>query len=145
MTLNRRAFFGALATAAVGACVAVKLPTSFLPTVVRRYAACDYLTHKFNEASRGGVRNCPKGILVGRELFDAYEQDIAAIQASRDEPVWCDQEWPDALMFKAASLTYYDLAGLHNWDVLMLNTEQWARAKEAMRQRQPLAWATNSA
>lgn len=81
MALTRRGFLGLLATGAVGACVATKLPTGWLPEPVRRRAACEFLRREHNAwvaAHRGEGLVFPQRMTAGRELFEAYEGELLA-------------------------------------------------------------------
>jgi hypothetical protein len=71
--VNRRAFLTRASVAVVGACVATKIPTAWLPAPVKRYAATEFLTRAYNAATKGrGWRWCPSDIYVGDDLFYAF-------------------------------------------------------------------------
>lgn len=78
--MNRRGFLSLLATGAVGACVAAKVPTGWLPEPVQRYAACEFLRKAYNDFSRGRFGQRPREMFAGRELYEAFEGEIIANQ-----------------------------------------------------------------
>ena len=148
MKLSRRGFLGALATAAVGACVATKIPTSILPARVRTYAACEFLREKYNAwwmGRSGGYTDFsaprPEMMLVGRELFQAYEGEIVALEAAFIDLRHRDF---DILKFKGAGVMTHELASLRGWDVMILDAEQWERARALLRAGKSLEWVRNT-
>jgi hypothetical protein len=140
--VNRRAFLGRFAAGVVGACVVAKVPTALLPASVRRYAACEFLREHYNRWSHG-KRKGPAALVVGRELYQAYESEITVCERFTDArdhgPVFV------TLNFKAASVVAHPLTGLHGWDVMVLSREQWDVARTRLRAGKPLEWATNAA
>lgn len=100
---SRRGFFGLLATGAVGACVATRVPTWVLPEPVRRRAACEFLRRAYNDHARGkGVDRMPREMYVGRELYEAYWGELLTHErfvAVTYEPDVPGSEW---LAFKCA-------------------------------------------
>lgn len=102
---TRRGFFGALATATVGACIASRIPTAWLPQPVKTRAACEFLRKAYNDYARGsGASGGPREMYAGRELYEAYESELIASQrfywswTTSEEPT---REW---LAFKGARL-----------------------------------------
>lgn len=98
---TRRGFLTGLATGAVGACVAVRVPTGWLPAPVRREAARDYLRRAYNEFTHGKAGAFPRRMTAGRELYDAYASELLAVERSTVIPV--NPEVPH-LKFKGARL-----------------------------------------
>jgi len=98
---SRRGFLGLLATGAVGACVAAKIPTAFLPAKVRTRAACEFLRDAYmaHYKSRGVY---PREMRVGRELFEAFEGELVVHE--RFVEAWVDDGKPyrRGLAFKGA-------------------------------------------
>jgi hypothetical protein len=139
--MNRRGFLGALATGLVGACVATKVPTGWLPEPVRRTAAREYMRKAYNEYARGVVMNHPRAMLVGRELYEAYEGELVAMERF----VWVDREAESAglptLAFKGAHVLAHPLTGLRGWEVLLLSQGEWQRAKADLGAGRPWQWA----
>jgi hypothetical protein len=108
---SRRGFLGLLATGAVGACVAAKIPTALLPQPVRTRAACEFLRKAYNDAcerariegwpTNGEWRWHPHEMYAGRELYEAFEGELIAnerfVMANTDDR-------GESLMFKGARL-----------------------------------------
>lgn len=145
MNMNRRGFLGALATGLVGACVATKIPTSLLPQPVRYRAACEFLLKHYHAHTKGlaviGGAGWPNAILVGRELYEAYESELVAVEVfGGGEP---DDFY--SLRFKAAHVVAHPLTGLHGWDVMILTRAQWDKARERIVAGKPLEWVRNAA
>lgn len=76
--MNRRGFLGLLARGAVGVCVVAKIPTALLPAQVRTRAACEFLRKAYNDFHGGRMDRMPREMYAGRELYDAYEGELAA-------------------------------------------------------------------
>lgn len=123
-SLSRRGFLGLLATATVGACVAAKVPTGWLPEPIQRLAACEYLRKHYN-AWANGRREMPGGLLAGRELFEAFEGEIAANMRFTTLDM-ADRGIP-SLLFKGCSL----VADGRGWNVRVLSQAEWAKYLEA--------------
>jgi hypothetical protein len=73
--MTRRWFLGVLSTGLVGACVVAKVPTAWLPTPIQRSAAIEYLRTAWF-AFYDVHRRMPQTMEVGRELFEAYADDL---------------------------------------------------------------------
>ncbi len=112
MNLSRRGFLGLLATGAVGACVASKIPTAWLPEPVRRYAACEFMRTEFNAFCGGRMDDMPERLRAGTALYEAYESELVVnlrfCAAEREAPV------RRTLMFKGVAL--WEDAALAPWD-----------------------------
>jgi hypothetical protein len=114
MTFTRRGFLGFLATSAVGACVAVKVPTAWLPEPVRRRAATEFLVREFNEFVRlYGFDRRPTELRAGRALFEAYEGEVVCLfrftPAMPDVPREPSLCFKDSVMRQDATLPPWDL------------------------------------
>lgn len=142
--ISRRGFFGALATAAVGACVATKIPTAFLPQPVRSRAAVEYLLKHYRAHTEGAGLSgeWPRAMLVGRELYEAYESEVVALEGGRYQQ---DDAFGPSLVFKGAIVLAHPLTGLRRWDVMILNREQWTKARTRIKAGKPLEWVRNAA
>ena len=145
--ISRRGFFGALATAAVGACLATKIPTSFLPQPVRYRAACEYLLKKYHAHTKGlgvSAEKWPKAILVGRELYEAYESELVPMERFGAYSA-ADTPYAETLAFKSAMVVAHPLTGLRGWDVMILSKAQWAKARARLDAGKSLEWVSNAA
>ena len=138
---TRRGFLGLLATGAVGACVAAKIPTSLLPAPVRARAACEFLREHYHAYCRGGAGRHPWAFLVGRELFEAYESELVAIEAFMEAAA----PQIETLRFKGAAVASHSLTGLTGWDVMILTRDEWDRARARLIDGRPLEWRQNVA
>ena len=144
MKLGRRGFFGALATAAVGACIATKIPTAFLPQPIRYRAACEYLSQRYHAYTKGlsfAAGNWPRAMLVGRELYEAFESELVAIEAFTDAAT----PQIETLRFRGAVVVSHSLTGLTGWDVMILTRDEWDRARARLIDGRPLEWRQNVA
>ena len=139
MKIERRGFFGVVASALVGACIATKIPTGIIPPPIRKHAAIDYLAREYNRFTKGKLGNAPAAALVGRKLFEAFDDEISAIAFNGDGDLI------DSLKFKSATLLHYEGAGLNPWDVWFLRDDQWKIVKSLIMVGKPLEWAMNSA
>lgn len=78
MKLSRRGFLGLLSTGVVGTCVVAKLPTSWIPAPIRRYAALEFMRQQFNAWMQQQATNrdeLPDEIVLGTDLYDAFEAE----------------------------------------------------------------------
>jgi len=119
MTFTRRGFLGLLATSAVGACVAVKVPTGWLPEPVRRLAASEFLRKQFNGFSEGTF-NFPTELRAGRALFEAYESEVVCLCRYTPSPMMASVPCEPSLMFKCAVMRQDKT--LPPWDVILVGS-----------------------
>src|SRR3990167_3345360 len=100
--MNRRGFLKAFTVAVVGVAVTSRVPAAWMPTkALRRESALEYLRRAYNAHTRGQIGNAPRYIDVGRELFEAAEDEMIACMrftASDAEPT------ERTLFFKGAVL-----------------------------------------
>lgn len=110
--MNRRGFLGLLATGAVGACVAARIPTALLPASVRSRAASEYLSAFYHRFSR--AHGAPKSIYVGSDLWEAFigelvvHQRFVTVHSTKGAP---ERDW---LAFKSARVYRHG----KGWDVM---------------------------
>lgn len=100
MAMTRRGFFGLLATGAVGACVAAKVPIGWLPEPVRRTAALDFLRSEYYKFAKGDGVTFPRRMTAGRELYEAAEGEFLAYERFIVYPVTA----VPSILFKGARL-----------------------------------------
>ena len=118
---SRRGFLGAISAAVVGACVATTIPTAWLPLPVQRWAACEYLQrHLLEWYSIYGLTILPGGLLVGRELFEAYEEECLT---NMPQLLFTMSRYPGSLVFKGCPILPYTFRG---WHVQILSRAEWA-------------------
>lgn len=116
---TRRGFFGALATAAVGACVAAKIDAAWLPAPVRRWSACERL-RKAWLAHGQQHGEAPREMVAGRALYDAYESEITANFRFTYTSATAD---PPSLRFKTVTLRPSKSSNPNDWTLITLGRE----------------------
>src|SRR5690349_17452462 len=86
INLSRRGFVSVFSAGIVGACVASKIPTAWIPTRVKTYAACEFLRREYwafcdSEVKRGipALEAHPKRAFIGLKLHDAYVSELTAV------------------------------------------------------------------
>ena len=136
--MNRRSFLTRLSTSLVGAAIVAKVPLTWLPAPVRRYAALEYVHRAYHLAcdcmmlaqSQGyGIGN-PAAIIVQQWLYEQVENELLANKRIREEPeiLHAGRDVPvPHVLFKAIPLTYDDAFLAHPQEVRVLDSDGWKR------------------
>lgn len=117
--MNRRQFFTRVSTAAVGVCVASKIPTTWLPAPIRHAAATEYLRAAWLEASNGQSGWMPREMYAGRELYDAFNSEL--IELGRYN-IFIGFGYNGGLKFKTATVLSEGESG---WYVRIPSKQEW--------------------
>lgn len=76
--MTRRDWLQRVSLGLVGACVATRIPTTWLPAPVQSYAACEFLRREVNAwGGRHGLNQRPRVLVVSPALNDAFEREFA--------------------------------------------------------------------
>lgn len=127
MALTRRGFLGALATGAVGLCVAAKAPTGWLPAAARESVACEYMRKRYHAWVKGRAGfAAPYAMVVTRDLYEAFQGELVSNLRFRSVE---SSHLPPHLMFKGARVfPKRDGAG---WRIVFYTREEFARVEYA--------------
>lgn len=112
MAVSRRSFLTRVVQGAAAAVVLAHVPIEWVPQVggVRRYAALEYLRAEYNKASRGLGNHVPSLVVVGRDLYEAAENEMIACtyETFGHRGLFIRSGMPEgrSMMFKGAALTY---------------------------------------
>ncbi len=104
--MNRRSFLSRLGTGAVAALALAHVPAAVIDAIGLHQLSADRIREQmrriYNEHARGGIRNHPREIQMGREAFDTFEGQLLA----NERFIKYEQEpsGERTLMFKAATV-----------------------------------------
>lgn len=138
--MNRRSFLTRVSTGLVGAAVVTKIPVTWLPTPVRRYAALEYLRNAYNyyvglvlelrDREPGRPADMPAAMVVQAWLYEQVEDEMLANKRFRELPefLYVRNDVPvPHILFKGIPLTYDDVFIPLPRDVRILDPDEWLR------------------
>jgi len=121
--MNRRAFLGRVGVGLVGACLATKVSSAWLPAPVKSWAACEFLRREVNNwFARYGIDHPPKVIVADAALYDAFRSELTANQRFTAGPRFRENE--GCLVFKGIPVRRSAMASDTGWRAVLVAGER---------------------